>query len=84
MWTRVLFCVVALSICSDIKKYIMEKLYLLGMELGEFKLISLNVRGLSNFKKRKSILTWYRKQKVDIVLSAGDTLDHTERKIMES
>ena len=43
-------------------------LYLLGMGLGEFKLISLNVRGLSSqFEKRKSILTWYRKQKVDII-----------------
>ena len=39
-------------------------LYFLGMGLGEFKLSSLNVRGLSNFKKRKSILTWRRKQKV--------------------
>jgi exonuclease III len=44
-----------------------EILYLLGMGLGEFKLISLNVRGLSNFKKRKSILTWCRKHKVDII-----------------
>ena len=35
--------------------------------MGEFKLISLNVRGLSNFKKRKSILSWCRKQKVDII-----------------
>ena len=43
-------------------------LYLLGMGLGEFKLISLNVRGLSSqFEKRKSILTWCRKQKVDII-----------------
>ena len=37
------------------------------MGLGEFKLISLNVRGLSNFKNRKSILSWCRKQKVDII-----------------
>ena len=35
------------------------------MGLGEFKLISLNVRGLSNFIKRKSILSWCRKQKAD-------------------
>ena len=38
------------------------------MGLGEFKLISLNVRGLSTFKKRKSIFSWCRKQKVDIFL----------------
>lgn len=37
------------------------------MGLGELELISLNVRGLSNFKKRRSILTWCRKQKVDII-----------------
>ena len=43
-------------------------LYLLGMGLGGFKLISLNVRGLSNFIKRKSILSWCRKQKADIFL----------------
>ena len=42
-------------------------LYLLGMGLGGFKLISLNVRGLSSFEKRKSILTWCRKQKVEII-----------------
>ena len=32
-----------------------------------FKLISLNVRGISNFKKRKMIFTWCRKQKADIM-----------------
>ena len=36
------------------------------MGLGEFKLISLNVRGSAILKKRKSILTWCRKQKVGI------------------
>ena len=40
-----------------------EILYLLGKGLGEFKLISLNVRDLSNFKKRKSIFSWCRKHK---------------------
>ena len=29
------------------------------------KLLSLNVRGISNFKKRKTIFTWCRKQKAD-------------------
>ena len=37
------------------------------MGLGEFKSISLNVRGLGNFKTRKSILTSYRNQKVYII-----------------
>ena len=32
-----------------------------------FKLISLNVRGISNFKKRKMIFIWCRKQKADII-----------------
>ena len=32
-----------------------------------FKLISLNVRGISNFKKRKMIFTWCRKKKADII-----------------
>ena len=31
------------------------------------KLLSLNVRGLSNFKKRRAIFSWCRKQKADLV-----------------
>ena len=31
------------------------------------KLLSLNVRGISNFKKRKTIFTWCRKQKADFI-----------------
>ena len=31
------------------------------------KLISLNTRGISNFRKRRTIFTWLRKQKPDIV-----------------
>ena len=31
------------------------------------KLLSLNVRGLSNFRKRRAIFTWCRKQKADII-----------------
>jgi len=31
------------------------------------KLISLNIRGISNFRKRKTIFTWCRKQKADII-----------------
>ena len=31
-----------------------------------FKLISLNVKGISNFKKRRTIFTWSRKRNADI------------------
>ena len=33
----------------------------------ETKLVSLNVRGLSNFRKRRAIFTWCRKQKTDLI-----------------
>ena len=33
----------------------------------DFKLLSLNVRGLSNFKKRRAVFTWWRKQKASII-----------------
>ena len=32
------------------------------------KLVSLNVRGLSNFRKRRAIFTWCRKQKADLIV----------------
>ena len=32
-----------------------------------FKLISLNVRGINNFHKRRAIFTWCRKRKADII-----------------
>ena len=32
-----------------------------------FKLISLNVRGISNFEKRRMIFTWCRKKSADII-----------------
>ena len=31
------------------------------------KLLSLNVRGLSNFHKRRAIFSWCRKQKADLI-----------------
>ena len=31
------------------------------------KLVSLNVRGLSNFRKCRAIFTWCRKQKADLI-----------------
>ena len=31
------------------------------------KLVSLNVRGLSNFRKRRAIFTWFRKRKADVI-----------------
>ena len=33
----------------------------------DFKLLSLNVRGLSDFKKRRAVFTWCRKQKSSII-----------------
>lgn len=32
-----------------------------------FKLISLNVKGISNFQKRRTMFTWCRKRKADII-----------------
>ena len=37
----------------------------LQMVVGKF--ISLNVRGISNFRKRRTIFTWCRKQKADVI-----------------
>ena len=31
------------------------------------KLISLNIRGISNYRKRRTIFTWCRRQKADII-----------------
>jgi len=33
----------------------------------KIKLLSFNVRGLSNFKKRRAIFSWCRKQKADLI-----------------
>ena len=35
------------------------------MVVGKF--LSLNVRGISNFRKRRTIFTWCKKQKVDVI-----------------
>ena len=37
----------------------------LKMVVGKF--VSLNVRGISNFRKRRTIFTWCRKQKADVI-----------------
>ena len=37
------------------------------MKPDSLKLLSLNVRGLVNFKKRRAIFTWSRKQKPDLI-----------------
>jgi len=37
------------------------------MRVTACKLLSLNVRSISNFKKRKTIFTWCRKQKADFI-----------------
>ena len=38
-----------------------------------FKIMSLNVRGLSNFKKRRVIFTWSRKTKFDMIIFLQQT-----------
>jgi len=35
------------------------------------KLLSLNVRGLSNYQKKRAIFTWCRKQKADLLFLQG-------------
>ena len=37
------------------------------------KIISLNVRGISNYKKRRTIFTWCRKQRADIIFFLQET-----------
>ena len=37
------------------------------MVLNTCKLFSLNVRGINNFRKRRTIFTWCRKEKVDLI-----------------
>ena len=39
------------------------------MVLDTCKLISLKVRGINNFRKRRTIFTWCRKQKADLIFS---------------
>ena len=38
------------------------------MKSANFKLLSLNVRGSGNFKKRRAIFTWCRRKKSDFIL----------------
>jgi len=35
--------------------------------MGDFRMLSLNLRGLSNFKKRRAIFAWCRKQNAHII-----------------
>ena len=35
--------------------------------MGDFRMLSLNVRGLSNFRKRRAISAWCRKQNAHII-----------------
>ena len=41
--------------------------YVLSINMVKGKLISLNTRGISNFRKRRTIFSWLRKQKPDVV-----------------
>ena len=52
------------------------------MSTGIFELVSLNVRGISNFKKRKMIFTWCRKQKADFIL-LQETHSKKDRNVLE-
>ena len=42
--------------------------YVLSIKMVKSKLISLNTRGISNFRKRRMIFAWLRKQKPDVFL----------------
>jgi len=42
-------------------------IFFLILEMVPGKFISLNVRGISNFRKRQTIFTWCRKQKGDVI-----------------
>ena len=53
------------------------------MVLDTCKLISLSVRGINNFRKRRTIFTWCRKQKADLIFSAGNSFKERLWKTME-
>ena len=45
----------------------LAKLEKITAAMGDFRMLSLNVRGLSNFKKRRAIFAWCRKQNAHII-----------------
>ena len=67
-------CIILFSRNRSLISYILYVMYFSGYMLlffslfiYMFKMMSLNVRGLSNFKKRKLIFSWCRKTKSDII-----------------
>ena len=46
-----------------------------------FKLTSLNVRGLSNFKKRRTIFCWCRKMKSDMIFLQETRSTHSTQEV---
>ena len=57
-------CALHMCLCMNLMSIIHAIIY---MSSEKFKLISLNVRGISNFMKRRTIFTWCRKKKGDII-----------------
>ena len=48
--------------------------------MSDFRMLSLNVRGLSNFKKRRAIFAWCRKQNANIIfLQETDSSGNNEK-----
>ena len=45
-----------------------------------FKLVSLNVRGINNFHKRRTIFNWCRKRKADVTFLQETHLKEESRK----
>ena len=67
--------VVRSSFCTPSVTYLRLKLRCYRVNLK----VSLNVRGISNFKKRRAICTWCRKQKADFdVLQETHSMKETE------
>ena len=50
------------------------------MGTSDFKMLSLNVRGLSNFKKRRAIFAWCRKQNANIIFLQETHSTHDKEK----
>ena len=50
------------------------------MGTSDFKMLSLNVKGLSNFKKRRAIFAWCRKQNANIIFLQESHSTHDKEK----
>ena len=52
------------------------------MSSAALKIASLNVWGVSNFKKRRTIFTWCRRKNADVIFFAGNAFKKSNRKSM--